>query len=225
MGTVTIQGQTTRYPYELIGMEAGICYGADTKNDEKNRRRGIECLKNNHGRTLEFVQVFMILDGYSARVMREFYTHIGGAPTRLQSSTRYIDYTSFDYYTPDSILYNDAAKHEYDKAMKFLSGTATMLEGLDIPREDIANLLPLGMTTTVVVRTNLRNLIDMSHQRLCTRALKEYRGLMYDIMKALCDYSNEWEDIINHCFVPKCDLLGYCPEKNGCGRHPKKENE
>ena len=88
-------------PIRLIGEMAGVCYGADTEDIEKNFKRGINCLKSQHGRTFEFPDVYMILDGYSARVIREFYTHIGGLPTRLQSSTRYIDYSKngFEYIT------------------------------------------------------------------------------------------------------------------------------
>ena len=94
MGTVTIQRFTYKNPISMIGEEAGICWGADTSNPEKNYKRGLDCLESEHGRTFEFPDVYMILDGYSARVIREWYTHIGGSPTRLQASTRYIDYES-----------------------------------------------------------------------------------------------------------------------------------
>ena len=88
MGTVTILDTTTRNPITLIGERAGVCWGADISDAEKNFKRGLDCIESGHGRTLEFVNVEMVLDGYSARVMREWYTHIGGAPTRLQASTR-----------------------------------------------------------------------------------------------------------------------------------------
>ena len=84
MGTVTIQPYTTKSPISLIGEEAGICWGANTADQMRNYKRGLECLTNEHGRTFEFPDVYMILDGYSARVIREWYTHIGGLPTRLQ---------------------------------------------------------------------------------------------------------------------------------------------
>ena len=110
MGTVTIQQTTTVNPISMIGEEAGICWGADTANKEGNYKRGIDCLENEHGRTFEFPDVYMILDGYSARVIREWYTHIGGSPTRLQASTRYIDYEhGFDFVTPASIQNNSKA--------------------------------------------------------------------------------------------------------------------
>ena len=82
-----------------------------------------------------------------------------------------------------------------------------------MPREDIANILPIGMTTKVVVRTNLRHLIDMSHQRLCNRAYWEFRQLMIDIMKALHEYSGEWATIVDEYFEPKCEVCGFVQRK------------
>ena len=83
-------------------------------------------------------------------------------------------------------------------------------------------LLPLGMESKVVLRTNLRNLIDMAHQRLCTRAYWEYRQLMQDMVHALAEYSEEWRYLTDHYFVPKCEVTGFCPEAKSCGRKPKK---
>ena len=84
MGTITILPETTINPITIIGERAGVCWGADTKDKEKNYKRGIDCILSGHGRTLEYVNVEMIIDGYSARCVREWYTHIGGAPTRLR---------------------------------------------------------------------------------------------------------------------------------------------
>jgi thymidylate synthase (FAD) len=218
MGHITIQSDTTLQPITLIGKEAGICYGADTTNQEKNYKRGLDCLKSQHGRTLEFPTVYMVLDGYSARVIREFYTHIGGAPTRLQASTRYIEYGKFDYITPPSIAKNEKLKTLYQNTMGALSSIICALEENGIPKEDTANLLPLGMTTKVVCKINLRTLIEMSHQRMCNRAYWEFRELFRDIRRELKDYSPEWSYLVDTYFEPKCYYLGRCPEKFSCGR-------
>ena len=113
MGQVIILPETTKQPITLIGERAGICWGADTSDPEANYRRGWDCITSGHGRTLEFVNVELLIDGYSARVIREWYTHIGGAPTRLQASTRYIDYGEFDYVVPPSIR----ERNGYDDAL------------------------------------------------------------------------------------------------------------
>lgn len=222
MGKVIVQEETTINPITLIGKEAGVCYGSNVSDNVKNYKRGLVNIKSGHGRTMEYPQIYLILDGYSARVMRELYTHIGGAPTRLQASTRYIDYADFEYITPPSIKIDPALQQRYDAAMKQISEGAKDLISLGVNKEDVANLYPLGMTTKVVLRTNLRNLVDMSHQRLCTRAYWEYRELMMDIMEALMDYSDEWKELIPLLFIPKCEINGYCTEHNCCGRKQKK---
>lgn len=224
MANVIIQEETTRDPISLIGKEAGICWGANTQKEERNYKRGLDCLASGHGRTWEYPQVYMVIDGYSARVIRELYTHIGGSPTRLQASTRYINYQKgFPYVTPPSINASKEAKAIYDKTMQSILEGMQALESLGLPREDIGMMLPLGMETKVVLRTNLRNLIDMSHQRLCTRAYWEYRLLMQDIMTALSNYSDQWQYLVKHYFKVKCDVVGYCTEAKCCGRQPKKE--
>ena len=44
MGKVIVQDYTYKKPITMIGVEAGICWGANTSNDEKNYLRGIDCL-------------------------------------------------------------------------------------------------------------------------------------------------------------------------------------
>lgn len=226
MGKVTILPETTRNPISLIGRRAGICWGADITDEQKNYKRGLECLSNNHGRTLEFVNVEAVLDGWSARVIREWYTHIGGSPTRLQASTRYINYSNgFDYVIPSKIQNNAMALDKYTETMGIIRENAAILENdFGIPREDVANLFPLGMNTKMVDKRNLRNLIDMSHQRMCTRAYWEYRKLFRTYVDELRKIDDEWAYIVDNYFMPKCEALGYCPEKYSCGRKPKKVN-
>lgn len=224
MGTVTILDTTTKNPISLIGERAGVCWGADISDPAKNYKRGWDCIESGHGRVLEYVNVEMILGGYSARVMREWYTHIGGAPTRLQASTRYINYGDFAYVTPESIQGNEVALQTYQDCMRHIGYCVMMMEKeCGIPREDAAMLLPLGMTTRVVDKRNLRNLIDMSRQRMCNRAYWEFREMFSDIKDALCLYSDEWARVIAKTFEPKCAALGYCPEKHGCGKYPHRE--
>ena len=207
----------------MIGVEAGICWGADTTDDRKNYLRGVDCLESGHGRTFEFPDVYLILDGYSARVIREWYTHVGGLPTRLQASTRYIDYEhGFAYVTPPSIADNVLAREVYDQMMSNIHHHLEQLDALGIPREDSAMGLPLGMETKIVCKHNLRNLMDMSRQRMCSRAYHEYRRLFSDLCDQLGNYSEEWKYIVEHYFMPKCKIAGFCTEKYSCGLMPRK---
>ena len=226
MGTVLILESTTKNPISLMGERAGVCWGSDITDPKKNFKRGLGCVTEGHGRVMEYVNVEMVLDGYSARVIREWYTHIGGAPTRLQASTRYIRYDDFEYVTPHTVERNEEAKTLYEGMMRKIAETCGYLENvLGIPREDAAMLLPLGMGTKIVDKRNLRNLVDMSRQRMCTRAFWEYRELFRDISRALAAYSEEWAYVVEHFFAPKCEITGFCPEKKSCGRRPKKEED
>ena len=222
MASVTIISETPKNPITLMGERAGVCWGADITDCEKNYKRGLDCIKSGHHRVMEYVNVEMIIDGYSARVIREWYTHIGGAPTRLQASTRYINYKDFSYIMPPTIEKNEEAKKLYVDTMQQITEVCNRLETeFGVPREDAAMLLPLGMGTKIVDKRNLRNLIEMSHQRLCTRAYWEYRNLMQDIMKELSNYSMEWAYLVENYFMPKCEVAGFCTEKKSCGRKPQ----
>lgn len=221
---IKILEETTRNPVTLMGERAGVCWGADICDREKNYKRGLECIRSGHHRVMEYVNVEMILEGYSARVIREWYTHIGGAPTRLQASTRYINYKDFSYVVPPSVAEKEETEKIYRETMEAIAAACSRLESeWGIPREDAAMLLPLGMTTKIIDKRNVRNLIEMSHQRLCTRAYWEYRKLMQDICHALSEYSDEWRFLVEHYFRPKCQVTGYCTEKKSCGRKPRAE--
>lgn len=225
MGHITILNTTTKNPISLMGERAGVCWDAKIDGAEKNYKRGLDCLISGHHRVMEYVNIEMVLDGYSARVIREWYTHLGGAPTRLQASTRYIDYEhGFDFVIPKSIEKNSAARVKYIALMRHIDHElGSLLDDYDIPKEDVAMGLPLGMTTKIVDKRNMRNLVDMSRQRMCNRAYWEYRELFKDILDSLRAYSSEWEYLINdlEIFQPKCEIFGYCLEKNSCGRKPK----
>lgn len=226
MGQVIILPETPKNPLSLIGERAGICWNADVSDDEKNIKRGISCIDSGHGRTMEFVDVHMIIDGFSARVMREYYRHVGGLTPYLQASTRYIDYKDFDVIRPASIERNKEALVEFNMAVKNLRKSLETLKILGVPNEDMANLLPLGMTTKCIEKRNLRNLVDMSHVRKCSRAYHEYRLELFPaIENALKDYSEQWAWIVDNLFKPKCEVYGYCDEKNSCGRMPRKEDK
>lgn len=226
MGTITILPETTKNPITLMGARAGVCWGADVSNNEKNYKRGLDCIKSGHGRVMEYVNVEMIIDGYSAKVLREYYTHIGGSPTRLQASTRYINYSKgdgFAYITPNSIVKNEA-KIAWDAWMHTINDAIkTLIAEYNIPVEDATMLLPLAYSSKMVDRRNLRNFVDMSRQRMCSRAYWEYRELFKDICNALREYSDEWKWIVDNLFHAKCDEVGYCTESKSCGRKPKRQ--
>lgn len=61
----------TSNPITTIGRCVGGCYGSDTSDDAKNYKRGLNCIKDGHGRVLEYADVTLEIDGYSIKVIRE----------------------------------------------------------------------------------------------------------------------------------------------------------
>lgn len=219
---ITLLDGTTEFPLSKIGQNAGICWNSPTDDTEKNIKRAKECIASGHGRVMEYVDIEFVLDESSARMMRELYTHIGGDPTRLQSSTRYVDATNFTYFTPPKIEADVGIKAIYDKAMTDIANAYMALVGVGIPKEDAANVLPLGMNSKMVMKCNLRMLENLMNQRLCSRAYHEIRKFAQQLKKQLSEKNDEWKWVVDNLFVPKCEKVGYCTEAKCCGRKPKK---
>lgn len=222
MGKITILPQTTKDPLQLIGTTSAVCYNADVSNKEKNIKRALDCIHSGHGRVLEWPNVEVIVEGFSAKMMREAMRHIVGTSV-LQASTRYIDYEKgFDVITPPAIANNNEAMEVWCKAMSDIKMAMGALKALGIPKEDYTNLLPLAYQSKMIWKVNLRTLINFMNMRLCSRAYWEIREFANMLKKALMEYSPEWEIICKELFVPKCDAVGYCTEAKCCGRHKTK---
>lgn len=222
MGKITILPQTTKDPLQLIGTTSAVCYNADISNKEKNIKRALDCIHSGHGRVLEWPNVEVIVEGFSAKMMREAMRHIVGTSV-LQASTRYIDYEKgFDVITPPSIESNNDAAEVWYKAISDIKMAMSALKALGIPKEDYTNLLPLAYQSKMIWKVNLRTLVNFMNMRLCSRAYWEIREFSNMLKKALMEYSPEWEIICKELFVPKCDAVGYCTEAKCCGRHKAK---
>lgn len=219
---------TTEHPLQTIGYRAGVCWNSPVDDAEKNITRAKGCIKSGHGRVMEYVEIELVLDESSARMMREIYTHIAGV-TRLQSSTRYVsEIDGFGYYIPPKIAANETDLNVFEETMENIQQGYNKLIHAGVAKEDAANVLPLGMESKMVWKINLRSLINFMNQRLCTRALKEIRDFANELKKQLSAKNDEWKWIADSLFVPKCEVYKYlnpalvfCPEAQCCGRHKK----
>ena len=118
------------------------------------------------------------------------------------------------YYSIDK---NILAYETYTDVMFIIQKAYKKLEDLGIPKEDIANILPLGMESKMVLKINARAILHMVKVRECTRAYWEFRKFIKELKSVVGDLDSEWLKIISYAKV-KCELLGYCNEKNSCGR-------
>lgn len=202
---------STRNPIQFIGKVAGCCYGSKDE-PQANYKRGLKCIKDGHGRVMEFVDVTLEIDEVSARMIRELGRHVIGT-SYLQASTRYITYDNFDYYVPEN-LKDDK---EYHRTMQNILSSYQSLVEKGIPKEDVANLLPLGMNTKIVLKINYRALLHMAEVRMCERAYIEFRDFMKELIKTISGIDEEWAELMTF-MKPKCKT---CTEKENCPRLKK----
>ena len=198
----------TKNPIQFIGKVAGCCYGSKDE-PQANYKRGLKCIKDGHGRAMEFVDVTLEIDEVSARMIRELGRHVIGT-SYLQASTRYITYDNFDYYTPKN-LKDDK---EYHITMQNILASYQSLVEKGMPKEDVANLLPLGMNTKIVLKINYRALLHMAEVRMCERAYIEFRDFMKELIKTISEIDEEWATLMTF-MKPKCKT---CTEKENCPR-------
>lgn len=210
----------TDKPLSFMGEVAGECY------DQHNPKRFISIakrvLEEEHGRVSEFADVTVKIEGYSAKVIRQLYTHTVGT-SRLSSSTRYINYSKgFNNIKPLSLNTEEKQK-TWNSAIDSISESMKKLNDLGVPNEDLTNLLPLAYEQTIVLKINVRALMHMFHMRACTCAYWEYRKLMKELKEVLSNLDDEWKFIADNYFVPKCVASGYCTEKTRhCNLRPLK---
>ena len=205
----------TEKPITFMGKVAGVCYNSDIENADKNYKRGLKNIKDNHGRVMEYVDIVIEVDGYSARTVRQIYTHVVGT-SRLSASTRYIDYSgdNFTYYIPENIQKDELTLMLYNETMKTILDSYEALLSMGVDKEDVANILPLGLNQKMVLKINFRALLHLAEMRLCERAYVEVRDFVKELIDVISNIDEEWAELMKF-MLPKCKT---CTEKENCPR-------
>ena len=183
--------QSTPNPIETIAQIASICYDSNPKNPLK---LVTHLYKNGHHSVMEHIYFTFKIEGISRACSHQLVRHRHCSFT--QRSQRYCSEDGFKVVFPNSIRRNnetdvyfdimDAIQLYYDEAQK---------QG--IPNEDARYVLPNACTTDLYLSCNLRELIHICNERLCSRAQWEIRELVQK-MVALCP------EELHFMLVPKC---------------------
>ena len=184
--------QATPNPIETIAKIASICYDSDPKN-----LLGLvkHLYKNGHHSVFEHIYFTFKIEGISRACSHQLVRHRHCSFT--QRSQRYCSEDGFRTITPHSVLLSDNSTLEYDDAMVEVSRAYDILQELGIPNEDARYVLPNACATEMYLSCNLRELIHICNERLCSRAQWEIRELVRE-MVALVDPE------LKFMLVPKC---------------------
>ncbi len=183
--------QATPNPIETIAEIASICYDSNPKNPLKL----VEHLyKNGHHSVMEHIYFTFKIEGISRACSHQLVRHRHCSFT--QRSQRYCSEEGFTIVYPNSIAIVDE-KHGYFELMDVIENSYDELQALGVPNEDARYLLPNACTTELYLSCNLRELIHIANERLCTKAQWEIRELVKE-MVALVDPQ------LQFMLVPKC---------------------
>lgn len=187
---VTLIQQTPK-PVETISKIASICYDSNPANPLKL----VEHLYNNHHHSVfEHIYFTFKIEGISRACSHQLVRHRMCSFT--QRSQRYCSEEGFDYVTPPSVR-NRASVGSYDFAIFESATNYEDLRRVGIPNEDARYILPNACCTDLYLSCNLRELIHICNERLCSRAQWEIREVVREMVKLV-------DPALKFMLVPKC---------------------
>ena len=196
------------------------CYSADSPqnifdnaDDETKMLKLVKkVMSSGHLSTIEHIQVSFAVSNISRSCSHQLVRH--RHMSFSQKSQRYVKENQFEYLIPQTINSNEELKEKFVSFMEEISKTYNDFIEAGIPAEDARAVLPNACATSMVVSTNLRELIHVANLRLCSRAQTEIRLLI----KEMCDELIAKEAWLKDYLVPKCETNGFCDEDKSCGR-------
>ena len=179
--------QATPNPVETIAQIASICYDSDPKDPMKLVRH---LYKGGHHSVFEHIYFTFKIEGISRACSHQLVRHRHCSFT--QRSQRYCSEDGFEYVTPTTI-----PPFAMETCMKRVGDWYLTLQNGKIPNEDARYLLPNACATELYLSCNLRELIHMANERLCSRAQWEIR----DLVEEMCQLVDPQ---LQSMLVPKC---------------------
>ena len=183
--------QATPNPIETIAKIASICYDSDPKN-----HLGLvkHLYRNGHHSVFEHIYFTFKIEDISRACSHQLVRHRHCSFT--QRSQRYCSEDGFAVVEPGSIRAIDS-KGGFSNLMEIICEHYRELQSLSIPNEDARYLLPNACTTELYISCNLRELIHICNERLCSRAQWEIRELVKEMVHLV-------DPALQFMLVPKC---------------------
>ena len=179
--------QQTPSPIKTIATIASICYDSDPQDPMALVKH---LYKNGHHSVFEHIHFTFKIDGISRACSHQLVRHRHCSFT--QRSQRYCSEDGFGYVVPPTV---DESRFTND--IEDIKDWYNEYQEKRIPNEDARYILPNACETSLYLSCNLRELIHIANERLCTRAQWEIRSLVRE-MVALVDPE------LRFMLVPKC---------------------
>ena len=184
--------QSTPDPVETIAQIASICYDSDPKDPMVLVKH---LYKNAHDSVFEHIYFTFKIEGISRACSHQLVRHRHCSFT--QRSQRYCSEDGFEVVIPSSFDNDEELQKWVKEDMDAVRSSYNSLQRVGLPNEDARYILPNACTTSLYLSCNLRELIHMANERLCTRAQWEIR----DLVKVMCKLVDPQ---LHFMLVPKC---------------------
>lgn len=179
--------QTTPNPVETIAKIASICYDSNPRDPMKLVHH---LYKGGHHSVFEHVYFTFKIEGISRACSHQLVRHRHCSFT--QRSQRYCSEEGFEYVAPDTMP-DTVMAADMHQIENWYNG----YQRLGVPNEDARYILPNACATSLYLSCNLRELIHMANERLCSRAQWEIR----DLVREMC---SKVDPQLQFMLVPKC---------------------
>lgn len=185
--------QQTPDPIGTIARIASICYDSNPADPMKLVKH---LYKNGHHSVFEHIYFTFKIEGISRACSHQLVRHRMCSFT--QRSQRYCSEDGFEVVIPPSID-NENAFYDYNDVMlEIRQGYANLTSSLvNVPKEDARYLLPNACCTDLYLSCNLRELIHICNERLCSRAQWEIVELVRMMVECVTPE-------LRFMLVPKC---------------------
>lgn len=179
--------QSTPNPVETIAQIASICYDSQPGNSMALVKH---LYANGHHSVFEHIYFTFKIEGISRACSHQLVRHRHCSFT--QRSQRYCSEDGFQYVIPKTIDQDD-----FGDDMEVIKWAYADYQGNKVPNEDARYILPNACATSLYLSCNLRELIHMANERLCTRAQWEIRDLVREMCRLV-------DPRLQFMLVPKC---------------------
>lgn len=184
--------QSTPRPIETVSEIASICYDSTPKNPLKLVKHLYE---SGHHSVFEHIFFTFKIEGISRACSHQLVRHRMCSFT--QRSQRYCNELEGNIVIPQALADTIYKYDGYISAMQNIYESYTGLIQAGIRKEDARYVLPNACCTDLYLSCNLRELIHISNERLCSRAQWEIR----ELVKKMVDLVDPQ---LKFMLVPKC---------------------
>lgn len=179
--------QATPNPVGTIAQIASICYDSNPTNPMTLVKH---LYAGGHHSVFEHVYFTFKIEGISRACSHQLVRHRHCSFT--QRSQRYCSEDGFKFVTPPTM-----PDHYVAADMSIIGGWYNDYQIQGAPNEDARYILPNACATSLYLSCNLRELIHMANERLCSRAQWEIR----DLVREMC---RQVDPQLHFMLVPKC---------------------